>query len=227
MKRLMQIGLVAMLALPCLAPAAESFELGRDYLELPFPQPVETGAKIEVREYFWYGCPHCYHLEPELTRWLKKIPARAQFVRTPGVLNPVWALHAQAYYAFESLGVVNKLHAPFFRALQEEQQKPGFDRQNPERNPLYNENSIADFVARHGVDRKKFIDAFRSFSVDKKVKEARARGRESLVNSVPVLVVDGKYQTSPALANGEAAAMRVLDFLINKAAKERKPGPPR
>jgi thiol:disulfide interchange protein DsbA len=215
MKRLMQLGLVAMLALPCLAPAAESFELGRDYLELPFPQPVETGAKIEVREYFWYGCPHCYHLEPELTKWLKKIPANAQFVRTPGVLNPGWATHAQAYYAFESLGVVNKLHAPMFRAIHEQKL------------PLNDEASIAELAVRHGVNKAQFSQAFNSFSVRMKVERARQLGQESLVNSVPVLVVDGKYQTSPVRAHSEAATMRVLDFLINKAAKERKPGPSR
>jgi thiol:disulfide interchange protein DsbA len=215
MKRLMQLGLVAMLALPCLAPAAESFELGRDYLELPFPQPVETGAKIEVREYFWYGCPHCYHLEPELSKWLKKIPAGAQFVRTPGILNPGWAMHAQAYYAFESLGVVARVHEPMFRAIHEQKL------------PMNDEASIIGLAVKHGVDKAKFSAAFNSFSVRMKVEKAKQLGQESLVNSVPVLVVDGKYLTSPALVHGEAATMRALDFLINKAAKERRPAPAR
>lgn len=220
MKRLL---LALCLLLPLPLAAAPAYVEGRHYLELALPQPTETGNKIEVREFFWYGCPHCWQLEPVLEKWLKKIPANAQFVRTPGT-GGIWSVHAQTYYAFEALGVVNKLHVPFFQALQEEQRKPGFDQQHPERNPLYNENSIADFVARHGVNRQTFVDAFRSFSVRVKLDKSRQMNMEMGVRSVPTLAVDGRYITSPTMAGGDSQALKVVEFLIQKVARERKTG---
>ncbi len=221
MKRLL-LALCLWLPLPLLA--APAYVEGRHYFELALPQPTETGAKVEVREFFWYGCPHCWSLEPELGKWLKKMPANAQFVRTPGV-GGIWRIHAQTYYTFETLGVLNKLHTPFFRALQDEQHKPGFDRQQPERNPLYNEKSIADFAASQGVDRKKFVDTFNSFGVRVKLDKARQMNTEAGISSVPMLLVDGRYLTSPTAAGGSNSEMlKVVEFLIQKVARERKPG---
>lgn len=179
------------------------------YREIPFAQPVETGDKIEVREFFWYGCPHCYHLEPALKSWLKRMPANVQFVRTPGVAQS-WLVHAQAYYAFESLGVVDKVHEPFFSAVQ------------TDRGAYNTPEAIAKFVAKHGVDAKKFQDAYASFAVRLKLERAKRQNLEFGVQSVPTIAVDGKYLTSSSMAGGEEAVMKVVDFLIEKAAKERK-----
>src|SRR5437868_1723218 len=98
--------------MPTVLQAADP-QAGSDYIVLPTPQPVETGDKIEVREFFWYGCPHCYALEPALAAYVKKLPSNVRFVRTPGVASS-WLIHAQAYYTFESLGVTERLHGPFF-----------------------------------------------------------------------------------------------------------------
>jgi thiol:disulfide interchange protein DsbA len=197
------------------AGGAVEFTAGVHYQELPFPQPVETGDKIEVREFFWYGCQHCYRLEPALNSYLKKLPRNAKFVRTPGV-SPDWLIHAQAYYAFESLGAVPRLHGPFFEAWHAQKRK------------LSDEKSIADFVAEHGVDRNKFLQAFRSFGVRLKVEKAKQLNFDFVVHAVPQLAVDGKYSTNPVMAGGEAEAMKVVDFLIQKAAGERrKPSAPR
>lgn len=179
------------------------------YREVPFAQPVETGDRIEVREFFWYGCPHCYHLEPALNSWLKRLPANVQFVRTPGVA-PSWLVHAQAYYAFESLGVVDRVHEPFFSAVQ------------TDRGAYNTPEAIAKFVARHGVDAKRFQDAYASFAVRLKLERAKRQNMEFGVQSVPTIAVDGKYLTSSTMAGGEEAVMKVVDFLIEKAAKERK-----
>src|SRR3990170_7019068 len=106
MKRFLGGCLMTLFLLSGLAHAG--FEEGRHYMVLPFPVAVETGNKIEVREIFWYGCPHCYVLEPGLSQWVKKLPANTQFVRTPGTASPRWAIHGQAYYTFDALGITAK-----------------------------------------------------------------------------------------------------------------------
>lgn len=209
MRRFLSGWLYMLLLLPGLAQAG--FEEGRHYMALPFPAAVETGDRIEVREFFWYGCPHCYVLEPVLARWVKGMPANAQFVRTPGAA-PRWLVHGQAYYAFEMLGALEKLHAPFFKAVQE---RPG---------ALNDEKAIADFVASLGVDRSKFLEAFNSFGVRLKLEKAKQLNRDLNITSVPAIVVDGKYLTTAPMAGGEEPMLKLLDHLIAKAAKERKKG---
>ncbi len=207
MKRLIGGWLLAMTLFPGLVHAA--FTEGRHYMEVPFPVAVETGNKVEVREFFWYGCPHCYVLEPGLMRWVQKLPANAQFVRTPGAA-PRWMTHGQAYYTFEALGITEKLHSAFFKAVQDQKEA------------LNDEKGITEFVVRHGVDRKKFSEAFNSFGVRLKLEKAKQLNQDLNINSVPAVVVDGKYLTSPAMAEGEEQFFKVLDELIDKAAKERK-----
>jgi thiol:disulfide interchange protein DsbA len=203
-----RFGYLLILAGALLAGPAAALEAGKQYHELPFPPPVETGAKIEVREFFWYGCPHCYSFEPALKGWLKRRPANVEFIRTPGAA-PHWLIHAQAYYAFEALGVVDRIHDPMFRAVQADRQA------------LRDESSIAAFAGSQGVDAAGFRNAFRSFGVRMKVERARKLNDEYMVSSVPLLVVDGKYVTSPSMANGEEEAIKVLDQLIARAARER------
>lgn len=210
MKRLIRGLLWMVLLVPALGQAA--FVEGQHYQAVPFPQPVETGNKIEVREIFWYGCPHCYVLEPALTEWLKKIPANAQFIRTPGTA-PAWMTHAQAFYTFESLGVTKKVHELFFKAVQEQKVT------------LSDEKSIAEFVAAHGVNKQKFSEAYNSFGVRVKVEKAKQLNQDLSISSVPTLVVDGKYLTSPAMAGGEDKLFQLVNELIAKAAKERKKKP--
>jgi thiol:disulfide interchange protein DsbA len=185
------------------------FQEGVQYIRLASPGAVETGDKIEVREFFWYGCPHCYTLEPTIESWIKRMPANAEFVRTPGVALR-WMVHAQAFYAFESIGVLEKLHKPFFDAI------------HRERRPLDNEDSIAAFVTERGLDSDAFRRAFNSFGVRLKVDRAKKLNIEYGVSSVPALIVDGKYLTAPSMAGREETTMQVVDFLIKKAAAERK-----
>ena len=193
-------------------PSRAALVAGQDYEVLPVPQPVETGKKIEVREFFWYGCPHCYVLEPSLERWVKKLPATAKFVRTPGVA-PHWLTHAQAYYAFEELGVTKKIHNVFFKAVQEQKLQ------------LNDASAIGDFVATHGVNKQKFIDAFNSFAVRTNLEKAKQTNIVFNISSVPAVVVDGKYLTSPGMVVGEERFFKVVDELIAKAAQERKQKP--
>lgn len=210
MKRFVGSCLTVLFLLSGLAHAG--FEEGRHYMVLPFPVTVETGNKVEVREFFWYGCPHCYVLELALEQWLKKMPASAQFVRTPGTA-PRWMIHGQAFYAFESLGALGKLHNAFFKAVQE--QPTAFN----------DEKAIAGFATSHGVERKKFDEAFNSFGVRLKLEKAKQLNQDLNVSSVPAFVVDGKYLTTAAMAGGEGQLLKLLDDLISKAVKERKKNP--
>lgn len=208
----MKKALYSLIFLLCFAPAAQAANYleGIEYDRLPAPQPVETGKQVEVREVFWYGCPHCYTLEPHVQRWLKTKPANAEFVRMPGILRDSWEPQGRAYYAFEALGVTEKLHPLFFKAIHEDRQS------------LNDEASIAEFVARHGVDKDAFRKAYRSFSVDASVKNAIRLGERYGLDSVPTIIVDGKYRTSAGKTGSYEALMEVVDFLVQKSAAERK-----
>lgn len=185
---------------------------GIEYTELNQPQPVATGDKIEVREVFLYGCPHCFHLEPVLQKWVKRLPANARFVRMPAVFRPTLEPHARAFYAFEALGITNKMHEPFFKAIHVQQR------------PLSDEDSIVAFVVEHGGKAEEFRRTFHSFSVDANVKSATQLAAAYGVDSVPTMIVDGKYRTNSTMAGGNDNLLRVLDYLIKKSADERKRG---
>jgi thiol:disulfide interchange protein DsbA len=187
---------------------AETFQAGRDYQELTFPALPETGSKVEVREFFWFGCPHCFALEPELNEWLKHLPRNAEFVRTPG-MAPRWLTHAQVFYALEAMGIEPKLHSVIFDAVQHGE-------------PLDDEDAAAAFLSHHGVDAEKFKDAFKSFGVHMKLEQARHLNETLGIDAVPTFVVDGKYKTGGEMARSNARLFQILDYLIGKAAQERK-----
>jgi thiol:disulfide interchange protein DsbA len=200
------LALLSVLVLPT-ATAADKFEAGKDYTAVATPQPVD-GNKILVEEFFWYGCPHCNSLEPYINAYLKKLPANATFARVP-VPGPSWIVQAQAYYAFEQLGAVNKVHSDFF------------DSWHNKGKPLVDEASIADFAAQHGVNKDQFLAAYHSFGVKTQTERARQRFMAYRLDGVPTLIVDGKYNVQPGRV-GEEKALKVVDFLIQKAAAERK-----
>lgn len=185
---------------------------GVEYIKVS-PQPVDTGDKIEVREFFWYSCPHCFHFEPVLNRWRKTLSPKVEFVRTPAIFRDTWAVQARAYFAFQALGVAHKLDAAMFKAIHEQNR------------PLDTEASITAFAVEQGLDEKRFSDAYHSFSMENSLKRVTELQTLYGINSVPTLVVDGKYITSPALARSQEEAVKVLDFLVAKAIKERKKHP--
>ena len=207
MKKL--IGLFAIAALVLSSLAGADFREGVDYVRVNPPQAVETGTKIEVREFFWYGCPHCFTLEPVLEKWQKSLPKNAQFVRTPAIFNERWAVHARAYYAFEALGTTAKMHGALFHAM------------HVDKRPLMDADSLAAFVAEKGGDRQAFLNAYNSFSMPANVNRAVQIGRAYNIESVPTLIVDGKYKTSANIPGGQERLPQVLDFLVKLAAQER------
>lgn len=209
MKRIIALGSLLLALTPF--SVATALEKGRDYVLLPTPQPVETGDQIEVREFFWYGCPHCYSLEPALERWLKRKPANVAFVRTPATA-PRWLPHARAFYAFAALGATERTHAALFRAIHEQKRR------------LDTEQELAEFAQEQGIDPGKFRNAYNSFGVRTQLEKAKQTNAAYQVTSVPMFAVDGKYLTGPSLVGSEAAFLTVLDQLVQQAARERAAG---
>ncbi len=207
--------LLTLLALLFVAsPSFAAFEEGVQYQTLDSPQPTSSGDKIEVVELFWYGCPHCYHLEPELNAWLKKQPDDVALVRVPAVLGPSWELLARAYYTAQLLGVLDKIHEPLFDHIHKEHKAI---------------RSVADlkaFFEQQGVSGADFDKTYNSFAVVTRTGRAREAHRLYGVSGVPTLIVNGKYRTSASLAGGNEQMLEVVDFLIDKerdAAKTSSP----
>ena len=182
-------------------------ESGFDYTVLKPEQPVETKGKVEVIEFFWYGCPHCYALEPALESWVKKLPADAEFRRVPAVLSQGWVPHAQAYYAFEALGALPKLHRPFFDAIHR-------DRLN-----IGNQEAFNQFLEKNGVEPAKFLEAVKSFGVQSKVRRAAQVSTAYRIDGVPALAVQGRYTVSAEQGKTREGMLATADHLIGVARK--------
>jgi thiol:disulfide interchange protein DsbA len=192
-----------LLWLPC-AAMAEAFQEGKDYLRLASPVPTATPNKVEVLELFWYGCPHCYSLESEVNRWLSRKPQNVEFVRLPAVLGRHWELGARTYFTAETLGVLDKVHEPFFRAIHER------------RRTFANKEQLAGFFAEQGVDEKAFLEAFDSFAVETKLRRSQELVRRYRVDGVPAVIINGKYIITTSSAGSAAKVFEIVDFLVGK-----------
>ena len=209
MKRLVMqvVGVLAALALT--GTAAADLVEGKDYSRLKIPHAVDSGKKIEVIEFFSYGCPHCNDLEPYLQTWMKTLPPDVQFRRVPVMFQDRWKALAKDYFTLEAMGEDVKLSPDLFKALH----GSGL--------PLYQDKAFFDWAASKGLDRAKVVDTFNSFGIDSKMKRAAVLTQEYNVQAVPTLVVDGKFVTSSDRVGGHAGAPAALDALIAKARSER------
>lgn len=198
------VAVAALAAVPALASAQQWVE-GQHYRALSNPQTPEQVGQIEVAEFFWYGCPSCYALEPQIQRWLETKPADVVFTRYAASLAQQWRLHARAYYTAESLGVVDKVHGALFDAIHQERRMLGDAR------------SIGDvFAAAAGVERDAFQQAFDSFGVETRLRRGDQLTRRFQINGVPTLIVNGKWVTSPSMAQGYDRAIAVVNHLIER-----------
>ena len=186
MNRTRRTLLAAIAAAAAPVPAALRAQPAGDpgYTVLAQPLPVENPAKVEVAEFFWYGCPHCYTLEPLIEAWVPKLPADAYFRRIPAVFNERWALDAAIFYAFEALGVLAKLHRPFFDAIHRDRLKTD------------NRAALDEWLGRNGVDAKKFDESMKSFGVQSKLKRAAQLSAASKIDGTPAMMVQGRYTIS-------------------------------
>jgi thiol:disulfide interchange protein DsbA len=185
------------------------FKEGQHYIRMVPSQPTMGGAdKVEVAEFFWYGCPHCYSFEPTINAWAADIPASARFVRIPVVWNNVHELHARVFYTMEVLARNGTLAdgEAFHNAVFQEIQTRG--------NRLTSEDSIRRLFERFGVDAEAFDKTWKSFEVDQKLRVAKDLGRRYNIQGVPAVVVNGKYRTGGQEAGSYDAVPDVIDELI-------------
>lgn len=206
------VRLAALLLLACsLQAVAQRLPVqGRDYVVLDSPQPVETGDRIEIIEFFYYGCPVCYESQPHIARWLLKTGPAIALRRVPAVSSEGWEAFAKTYYALEATGNLQRLHWPVF------------DNHHFDGKRLNEVKNLLEWLAQNGVDQNKFLEAMNSPEVAAKVAAAQKMLETYNVRGVPTLVVDGKYATSARMANGVKEMMEVVEFLVQRASKERK-----
>ncbi len=208
-RELTTLALVAPLAgLAPLARAQGGPIEGQHYVKLTQRQPTQDPKKLEVVEFFWYGCPHCHAFEPMLDAWVKKLPADVNFRRLPVAFREVpFVLHQKLYFAIETLGLVDSLHRKVFNAM------------HVERNPLNTPEAIGDFVAKNGVDKAKFLDTMNSFSVQAKSKQAAALSAGYKIDGTPAIGIDGRYYTAGSLAGSNERSLAVTEYLMAQARK--------
>ena len=183
---------------------------GVEYRELSPPQPTDVPGKIEVVEFFWYGCPHCYNFEPVLGPWIKKLPKDIHFRRIPAMFNEEYAQGARAYYALDALGEETRLHKALFDAVH-----------TGSRLRVGNEAALTEWLGTHGVDTKKFAAAYHSFSVESQLKRAAQLTQAYKIDGVPSMAVDGRYVVNTDNIKSFEQLLSVTDYLIEL---ERKKG---
>jgi thiol:disulfide interchange protein DsbA len=191
------------------APAQAAPTAGKEYQVLQAPQTVPAG-KIEVIEFFWYGCPHCFDFEPDLEAWVARQGKDVVFKRVPVAFREDLLPHTKIFYTLEALGKGDTaMQTKVFNAL------------HVERKRMLDTNEIADFMAKNGIDRKAWLDAYNSFSVTTNAQRANKTADAYKVDGVPTVVVQGKYVTSPSVAGTKAAAIQTMDYLVT-GVREKK-----
>jgi thiol:disulfide interchange protein DsbA len=185
---------------------------GTDYNVLKTAAPVDSASKgkIEVVEFFWYACPHCFAFEPTLETWLKQLPKDVAFRRVPVNFQSSFVPPQKLFYALEAMNLLPQTHSKVFQAIHVDHQK------------LDKDDAVIAWVAKQGIDKAKFTDAYNSFSVSAKVRQATQLQEAYKVEGVPALGVAGKFYTDGSLAQGMPRALAVVDYLV---AQERKAGP--
>jgi thiol:disulfide interchange protein DsbA len=204
MRKLISV-LFAALLLP-LAAAAQPFQYG----EISPPQPVESKGKIEVIEFFWYGCIHCYNLEPHIEAWLKKLPPDVEFRRVPAVFNQRLGHDAAIYYTLEAMGLVDKLHRPLFDAIHKSKLR------------TENEAALSEWLQKNGVEPKKFMDALKSFGVQSKTRRAVQQTLAYKIDGTPAMAVAGRYTVSAEQGRTQQGMLQAVDQLVAMVRKEKE-----
>jgi thiol:disulfide interchange protein DsbA len=180
---------------------------GRDFVRLAQPIAMPAGAKIDVVEFFGYWCPHCNAFEPSLEAWVKKLPANVSFRRVPVAFSGAHESYQRMYYALEAMGQLETLHRRIFAAVH--LQRMRFDK----------ESDAVSFVSANGVDGTKFADAYKSFGVQSKIRQAKQLADAYKIDGVPTLGIHGRFFTSPSVAGGPDRALQVADALIQRVSK--------
>lgn len=205
LKQLAALAGLSAVGAPAFAQATEQ------YAPVNPPQPTSDPAKIEVIEFFHYGCPHCRDFDPLVQDWAKTLPEDVTFTHVPAIWgNPKLSALAQFYYAMETVGIADELHPKVFKAYQDG------------RVPLDTEEGAIQWVSDNGFDGKKFADAYKSFGVRGKVQRADQLARNYRIRGVPTLAIDGKFMTSASMSGSHESSLKVADQLISLIRQTKK-----
>ncbi len=202
---LQQLAVLALAASPAGLALAAELKDGM-YRTLSVPVPAEAKGKVEVIEFFSYGCPHCHDFDPLIEKWAKTVPADVNFIRVPITFNRAqWTAYARIYYTLEALGELGKHHSAVFVALHEERQ------------PLQDEGMLFEWVEKRGIDKAKFVEAWKSFGVQSRVQRSNQLAAAYKVDAVPLMAVGGKYLASASGSGGFEELLKTVDQLIVKS----------
>lgn len=201
--------LVLSLALSNLVFAAESFKEGVDYDKLDTPVRTSDAGKIEVLEFFWYGCPHCFEMESHLKEWLARIPDDVYFIRKPAVLNKSWEVHGRGYYVAQAQGILEESHGALFNAI------------HLDKKSIKTKEDLANFYKDFGLEPDKFLKLYNSFSVSSDVSESHAMARAFRILGVPTVIINGKYVTTGKKAKSYKRWMDIINYLVQLERQEK------
>lgn len=207
MEFIKKIGLLSILLLLPVLSQASAYSEGKHYSKLDKAITTQTGDKIEILEFFWYGCPHCFSFEPTLDKWKQSLPANVIFTRVPAPLNPSWMVHTKTFYTLQIMGEGEKHHKAIFSAMHVQKKK------------LQNKDAIVDFLVSQGVNKETFLSTFDSFAVEMRARQAMQLGQKYKVTGVPMLTVNGKYTVSGSQAGSYTGIVNVTNSLITKENK--------
>jgi protein dithiol oxidoreductase (disulfide-forming) len=209
MGRLAKALLGAVLAAACVAARAQAVS-PKDFQVLDPARPVSTGAGVEVLEFFYYGCPVCYEAQPYIARWLTKTGPGVVLLRVPAAFTESSESFARTFYTLGAMSQIARLHWPLY------------DNHHFDDKRLDEEKNVTEWVVANGVDGKRFSELWHSGQIKAQVEGAKAALDTYGVKGVPTFVVDGKYLTSARLAGSVPHMMRTVEFLVARAAAERK-----
>jgi thiol:disulfide interchange protein DsbA len=194
---------------------------GVDYRTLDKAQQTDSGNKVEVTEFFWYSCPHCFAFEPSLVDWVKKQGDKIVFKRVPVAFRESFLPEQKLFYTLEAMGKVDELHKKVFNAIHIERQR------------LDNDAAITSFMVKQGIDKDKFLEVYNTFGVQTKARRATQLQNAYAIDGVPMVAVDGRFLTAPSIVSASignqpepalhAATLQVMDALVARAAKEKTP----
>ncbi|MFK7854578.1 MAG: thiol:disulfide interchange protein DsbA/DsbL [Granulosicoccus sp.] len=208
-RSLFSLVFLSCLSITATTAIAQSNPDGYETLTTPVavnPATAESG-NVEVVEFFWFGCPHCFNFEPSINEWNESKPDYVDFVREAPPFNPSWLPHSQAFYAAKVLGVTDVMFEPFFNAI------------HIERQPLRDAESISDFVATLGIDSEQFLSAMKSREVQVLIEQSLELAIEVGVRGVPSVLINGKYMTSNSIAGGHDQIIQAINTLTEQEKK--------
>jgi protein dithiol oxidoreductase (disulfide-forming) len=201
--------LASILAACALAALPAAAQPKYSYSELKPALQVESEGKIEVLEFFWYGCIHCYNLEPMVEKWEKTLPKDVQFRRVPAVFNDRWAIDASIFYALEAMGLLEKLHRPLFDAIHKERLRTDVQK------------DFMEWLQKQGVDTKKFTETMKSFGVQSKMRRAAQMTALYKIDGTPAMAVHGRYTVSTDQGKTQNGMFETVNYLTDTVRKQK------